>query len=94
MVKRIDRTDDEWRALLTREQFRVLRRSGTEAPFSGEYSDLEDAGTYSCAGCGNPVFSSQAKYRSECGWPSFFAPITEDAVTEYVDAGFGMIRME
>ena len=94
MRERIVRTDDEWRALLTPEQFRVLRRSGTEPAFSGALTDTTDHGIYLCAGCGSELFSSDAKFHSDCGWPSFFEPIEADAVTEHRDISFGMIRTE
>ena len=88
------KSDDEWRELLTPDQFRVLRRAGTEAPFSGEYTDLEDEGVYRCAGCGSELFDSADKFHSGCGWPSYTAPITEQAVTEHADDSFGMSRTE
>ena len=94
MREKVTRTDDEWRALLTPEQFRVLRCAGTEPAFSGELTDTTDAGVYRCAGCGADLFSSQAKFHSGCGWPSFFEPIEPGAVTEHRDEGFGMVRTE
>src|SRR5450759_4375897 len=87
-------TDDEWRALLTPAQFRVLRRAGTEAAFSGELTDVFEPGIYRCAGCGSELFSSGTKFHSGCGWPSFSEPIEPDAVTEHRDATFGMVRTE
>jgi peptide-methionine (R)-S-oxide reductase len=94
MRERIHRTDEEWRSLLTPEQFRVLRRAGTEPAFSGALTDTEEPGIYHCAGCGVTLFSSGAKFHSGCGWPSFFEPIEDDAVTEHQDASFGMTRIE
>lgn len=94
MRTRVIRTDDEWRQLLTPEQFRVLRRAGTEAPFAGRYTDTETEGTYICAGCGAALFSSHDKFHSGCGWPSFTAPIEAAAVTEHEDSAFGMTRVE
>lgn len=94
MSDKVVRTDEEWRTLLTSEQFRVLRRAGTEPAFSGEYTDLEDEGVYRCAGCGAPLFSSADKFHSGCGWPSFTRPIEPDAVTEHSDHSFGMRRVE
>jgi len=94
MRARVVRSEDEWRALLTPEQFRVLRRAGTEPAFSGEYTDVEDEGIYRCAGCGAELFSSADKFHSGCGWPSFTQPIEPDALTEHVDRSFGMTRTE
>ena len=94
MREKLVRTDDEWRAALTPERFRVLRRAGTEVPFTGEYTDLEDEGVYSCAGCGSTLFRSAAKFHSGCGWPSFFEPVEDDAVEERVDSTLGMVRTE
>jgi peptide-methionine (R)-S-oxide reductase len=94
MRKRIDRTDDEWRAMLSPEEFRVLRRAGTEAAFSGALTDVTEPGTYACAGCGSTLFSSETKFHSGCGWPSFYQPIDSEAVTEHPDDTFGMHRVE
>jgi peptide-methionine (R)-S-oxide reductase len=94
MRERVLKTDEEWRAILSAEQFRVLRRAGTEPAFSGELTDTFKPGTYRCAGCGAELFSSETKFHSGCGWPSFGAPIAEDAVTEHTDSNFGMIRTE
>lgn len=94
MREKLVRTDDEWRALLTSEQFRVLRRAGTEPAFSGALTDTEEPGTYVCSGCGSTLFSSAAKFHSGCGWPSFWEPIEADALTEHPDDQFGMHRVE
>ena len=94
MREKMVRTDDEWRALLTPEQFRVLRRAGTEPAFSGALTDVFEPGTYVCAGCKSTLFSSETKFHSGCGWPSFSAPIDSDAVTEHSDSSFGMHRVE
>lgn len=87
-------TDDEWRARLNPEEFRVLRRAGTEAPFVGEYTDTETEGVYSCRACGTELFRSTEKFHSHCGWPSFFSPLAGDAVIERVDDSLGMRRTE
>ncbi len=94
MVERIDRTDDEWRRILTPEQFRVLRRAGTEPAFSGALTDVTEPGEYRCTGCGAALFSSDAKFHSGCGWPSFTAPAELAAVTLHRDDSFGMVRTE
>jgi peptide-methionine (R)-S-oxide reductase len=94
VVDKILKSDDEWRAELTPEQFRVLRRAGTEPAFSGALTDVFELGAYACAACGNPLFSSETKFHSGCGWPSFWAPVSTEAVTEHVDNSFGMRRTE
>ena len=94
MREKLRRTDEEWRTLLTPEQFRVLRRAGTEPAFSGALTDTEEPGKYRCAGCGSLLFLSAAKFHSGCGWPSFYQPVEADAVTEQVDNTFGMHRVE
>jgi len=94
MVNKVIKTDDEWRTLLTPEQFRVLRRAGTEPAFSGALTDVFDEGVYVCAGCKTPLFESGTKFHSGCGWPSFYQPISPDAVTEHADDSFGMRRVE
>ena len=94
MRKRIDRSDDEWRAMLAPEEFRVLRRAGTEPAFSGALTDVTEPGTYACAGCGATLFASEAKFHSGCGWPSFYQPVDPEAITEHSDDNFGMHRVE
>jgi peptide-methionine (R)-S-oxide reductase len=93
-VNEIPKTDEEWRAELTDEQYRVLRQKSTEAPFSGEYDHTFEPGTYHCAGCGAVLFESDTKYDSGCGWPAFYAPAGEDAVDQETDTSFGMVRTE
>ena len=93
-MRKIEKSDAEWRAELTPEQYHVLRRKGTERPFSGEYDHVFDPGTYRCAGCGAELFTSETKYDSGCGWPAFYAPADEEAIDEESDASFGMIRTE
>lgn len=90
--------DDQWKAKLTPEQYRVLREKGTEAPFSGKYFDFDEDGTYSCAACGQVLFKSDAKYKSNQwgleGWPSFSEVAKSDAVTLAEDTSHGMHRTE
>jgi len=93
-MEKIEKTEAEWQATLSPEQYRVLREKGTERPFSGEYDHTFEAGTYHCAGCSAPIFESEAKYDSGCGWPAFYAPAGEDAVEEETDVSHGMIRTE
>jgi len=93
-MTKIQKTEQEWRAELTPDQYRILREKGTERAFTGEYDHTFDAGTYRCAGCGTELFSSDAKYDSGCGWPAFFAPADEAAVEEERDASQGMVRTE
>lgn len=94
MTDRIERSDAEWRRVLSPEQYRVLREAGTEAPFTGVYWDNHDEGVYRCAACGNPLFRSQAKFDSGTGWPSFFEPAGPDAVETASDTTHGMLRTE
>ena len=93
-MTRIEKTESEWRAALTPEQYRVLREKGTEAPFTGEYDNVFEPGAYHCAGCGAKLFDAEAKYDSGCGWPAFFAPAEGEAIEEERDASHGMIRTE
>jgi peptide-methionine (R)-S-oxide reductase len=90
----VDKTEEEWRQLLTPQQFHVLRESGTERAFSGEYWNVHDDGTYHCAACDAVVFSANTKFESGSGWPSFFDVIDEDAVELVEDRSHGMIRTE
>lgn len=90
----IPANDAEWRARLTPEQYRVLRQAGTEPAFTGEYVDTEDPGMYRCKACGNPLFRSEMKYHSGCGWPSFTEAISPEAVEFLEDRSYGMIRTE
>jgi peptide-methionine (R)-S-oxide reductase len=87
-------TDAEWRARLTPEQYRVTRQKGTERPFTGEYHDDKRAGVYHCVCCGAPLFSSETKYESGSGWPSFWAPAEEENVRTEEDQSHGMHRTE
>lgn len=88
------KTDAQWKAQLTPEQFHVLREKGTERAFTGEFHDNHAAGTYYCAACHQKLFTSETKFDSGTGWPSFWAPVTKNAVAENVDASYGMKRVE
>jgi peptide-methionine (R)-S-oxide reductase len=90
----VDRSENDWRAVLTPEQYRVLREAGTEPPFTGEYVDTTDEGVYRCAACGSPLFRSDTKYHSGSGWPSFFEAVSADAIEEVPDTSHGMRRTE
>ncbi len=92
--EKITRTDEEWKSILTPEQFRVTRKAGTEIPFSGKYYGHKEKGTYRCAGCGNPLFSSSAKYDSGSGWPSFYEPFSPQSVWTREDRSLGLVRVE
>ena len=93
-MTKIQKTEAEWRTELTPEQYRVLRERGTEAPFSGEYDHTFERGSYRCAGCGAELFSSETKYDSHSGWPSFYAPAGDGAVAEELDFSLGVPRKE
>ena len=94
MSKKVHKTDAEWRAQLTPEQYRVMREKGTERPHTGKYAQTTDAGTYRCAGCGEPLFASETKFDAHCGWPSFTSPIEGSAIAEHEDRSHGMRRTE
>ena len=88
------KTDAEWKATLSPEQYRVLREKGTERPFTGEYNKAKEKGTYVCAGCGNPLFSSDTKFDSGTGWPSFWEPLNAESVETEDDRSLWMSRTE
>ena len=94
MAEKVTKSDAEWRAQLTPEQFAVTRGKGTERAYSGAYHDSKVAGTYRCVCCGAALFSSKTKFDSGTGWPSFWAPAADDALATEEDHGFGMIRTE
>ncbi|KAF6003877.1 Peptide methionine sulfoxide reductase B2, chloroplastic [Cyanidiococcus yangmingshanensis] len=87
-------TEEEWKARLTPKQFEVARKGGTERPFTGEYWDNKKPGVYRCVCCGTPLFSSETKFDSGTGWPSYWAPLSKDVVQERLDLSHGMMRTE
>jgi len=91
---KVHKSDREWREQLTPEQYRVTREKGTERPFTGLYYQFKGRGTYKCVGCGNDLFSSESKYESGCGWPSFWAPIADEEIDTERDTSYGMVRTE
>jgi len=93
MAYDVEKTDDEWRTELSKQEYRVLRKAGTERPYSGEYVDEKRQGIYDCRACGAELFRSDTKFESHCGWPSFFAPET-DAVEYLEDRSIGGVRTE
>ena len=94
MSEKIEKTDAEWRAELSPEQFHVLRQKGTERAFTGRYWDTKTPGVYLCAGCGQELFASAAKFDSGCGWPSFTQPTEDSRIDEHEDRTHGMLRTE
>jgi peptide-methionine (R)-S-oxide reductase len=94
MVFTVHKSDQEWRQQLTEEQYRVCRAKGTERPFSGAYCDIKEPGLYRCVCCGAALFNSSAKFDSGSGWPSYFAPVSADAVVTETDLSHGMRRTE
>lgn len=94
MAEKIEKTEAEWRATLTPEQYHITREAGTERPFTGALLDEKRTGTFNCVCCGQPVFKSDAKYNSHSGWPSFWEPVDAEALTTHRDTSHGMIRTE
>ena len=92
--EKVEKTEEQWRQELDVETYRVTRQAGTEAAFTGKYCDLKEEGLYNCAACGEPLFSSQTKYDSGSGWPSFYAPADSEVVGQIDDHSHGMIRTE
>lgn len=93
-MTKVVKTDDEWREILSPEDFEITRKAGTERAFTGIYNDTKTPGVYLCKCCNAPLFDSNAKYESRSGWPSFFAPIDSDAVATHEDMSMGMRRIE
>jgi peptide-methionine (R)-S-oxide reductase len=94
MARKVEKSDEQWREQLTDEQYAVTRHKGTERAFTGAYWDTKDAGTYRCIGCGEPLFKSDDKFDSGCGWPSFVRPASAEVVEEAVDRSHFMQRTE
>jgi peptide-methionine (R)-S-oxide reductase len=94
MPEKIQKTDAEWQQQLDREQYEVTRQKGTERPFTGKFHDTKTPGTYTCICCGQELFSSDTKYESGSGWPSFYEPIAKDHVALHEDDKYGMRRTE
>jgi len=94
MTDKVVKTDEEWQQILTPEQYEITRMKGTEAPFTGDYYDFHEQGTYICVCCGNELFSSEAKFDSGTGWPGFWAPISDQSIQTVIDTSYGMVRSE
>lgn len=94
MADKIEKTDEEWRKELTPEQYHVCREAGTERPFTGKYNDFKGQGLFVCSCCGNPLFESDTKFNSGTGWPSFYAPVSKEAVDLHDDWSMFMRRTE
>ena len=91
---KIVKSEEQWKKELTPEQYQVLRQEGTEKPFNNKYWDNHEDGVYKCAACGQPLFSSETKFESGTGWPSFYAPLSKEKIEEVKDTKLGMIRVE
>lgn len=91
---KVRKSNDEWRLRLTPEQYHVTREKGTEPPFTGEYTDTETEGVYACVCCGQPLFASEAKFHSGCGWPSYTQPMEAQQIDMQRDTSHGMVRTE
>ena len=93
-MTKINKSEEEWKKQLTPEQFHIVREKGTEKPFSGKYNDFKGEGTYLCVACGAPLFTSDTKYNSGSGWPSFWRPNSENALNTHIDKSLGSVRTE
>jgi peptide-methionine (R)-S-oxide reductase len=94
MADKVRKTEEEWKKTLSPEEFKVLRKKGTEMPFTGKLLENKKKGVYICAGCGNELFSSDTKFDSGSGWPSFYAPISEGTIEEEIDRSLSVVRRE
>jgi len=94
MSDKVTKTDQEWKEQLSPEQYQVTRQCGTERAFTGKYWNTKDKGTYTCVCCGEPLFSSETKFDSGTGWPSFYEPVQEGSVATHTDKSYGMVRTE
>lgn len=94
MTTKINKTDQEWKEVLTPQQFNVTRKKGTERAFTGEYHDNKEEGVYKCVCCGNELFTSETKFNSGTGWPSFWKPVNEDSIEQETDRSLFMTRTE
>ena len=93
-MAKVLKSEEEWKAQLTPEQYHIVREKGTEKPFTGEYNDFKGKGTYVCIACGAPLFKSETKYNSGSGWPSFWQPDSDGAINTHIDKSLGRIRTE
>ena len=94
MPEKVMKSEEDWKKQLSPEQYQVARKAGTEPAFTGKYWKTKDPGTYTCVCCGQPLFSSEAKFESGTGWPSFFKPLEQGAIAEETDKAYGMVRTE
>ena len=93
-TRKVQKSDEQWRAQLSPMQYQVTRHAATERPFSGEYWDTFRDGRYDCIGCGTPLFESATKFDAGCGWPSYWAPVNAEVIERVVDKSHGMVRVE
>jgi peptide-methionine (R)-S-oxide reductase len=94
MSERVTKSEEDWKKQLSPEQYQVTRKAGTEPAFTGKYWKTKDPGVYTCVCCGEPLFSSEAKFESGTGWPSFSKPVDQSAIAEETDSAYGMVRTE